>query len=343
MTVATIASATAPHAAALRATALLVATSLLGLLAADAVADPIAPAEHRRGEEQTYLTFPEWFLVFSPHEYAEYVAQEQPSSFPFWGHIRQFWQSYGDVSAATRERKYPPNPGYHVMVMVIGVSTTVEYGVRWAYETIVGRVSELAAGGRRTAEDDYGAQVAADYVRFIRERPWYEYDFWSKLQGLWTGVPATGPGFLRKWERRYALTSEYLVKAGYGWLIGKATKAGYTRPIFTTTVAVEGDSNLRMLPRYEAFMPAARALAHEAAEITFVEIAGNGRPADILVSVLVAQDWQAPAGTRVLFAQPIITRPGRQRVALVMRVDQLAAMLRELDRGNVAVEHIFDY
>jgi hypothetical protein len=28
---------------------------------------------------------------------------------------------------------------------------------------------------------------------------------------------------LRKWERKYALSTEYLVKAGYGWLIAKAS------------------------------------------------------------------------------------------------------------------------
>ena len=29
------------------------------------------PEAHRRTEDQTYLTFPEWFLVFSPAEYAD--------------------------------------------------------------------------------------------------------------------------------------------------------------------------------------------------------------------------------------------------------------------------------
>jgi hypothetical protein len=89
--------------------------------------EPITPALHRRGGEQTFLTFPEWFLVHSPAEYAVFVRTQPPSEFPFWGHIRQFWESYRAVARATQQGGYPLNFGYHVMIMVIGVSTTGEY------------------------------------------------------------------------------------------------------------------------------------------------------------------------------------------------------------------------
>ena len=67
------------------------------------------------------------------------------------------------------------------MVMVIGVSTSVEYVIRAAYETLVGRLSELASPRGLTEEDRYGARVAQDYVDFIRDSPWYEYDFAARL------------------------------------------------------------------------------------------------------------------------------------------------------------------
>src|SRR4051812_39894339 len=115
----------------MRAAALVAALSLIS----PALAEVAAPAEHRRGPEQTYLTYPEWFLVHSPAEYAAYVRDHSPTRFPFVGHIRQFWGSYRAVTHATRD--YPFNFGYHVMVSVIGLSTTVEYGIRSAYETLV--------------------------------------------------------------------------------------------------------------------------------------------------------------------------------------------------------------
>src|SRR5256885_13642465 len=71
-------------------------------VAATDAAPSVTPAEHRRGEEQTFLTYPEWFLVHSPAEYATYVRDHTPSDFPFWGHIGQLWHSYGAVTRATR-------------------------------------------------------------------------------------------------------------------------------------------------------------------------------------------------------------------------------------------------
>ena len=110
--------------------------------AGHAVATPV----DRRGEEQTFLTFPEWFLVFSPAEYAEFVRTHTPDEFCFWGHIGQLWSSYGQVIHQTRARGEPTNWGYHVMIMVIGVSTTAEYAIRSAYEQLIGRISALAGG-----------------------------------------------------------------------------------------------------------------------------------------------------------------------------------------------------
>ena len=112
-------------------------------LATGASGQPVTPVEQRRNEEQTYLTFPEWYLVYSPVEYAAFVKHSPPSAFPFFGHLRQFWSSYRYVYRATRDR--PLNTEYHVMIMVIGVSTTVEYALRSAYENVFGRLSELTA------------------------------------------------------------------------------------------------------------------------------------------------------------------------------------------------------
>jgi len=303
----------------------------------------LTPDEHKRPAVNTYLTFPEWFLVFSPAEYADYVQHNYPSNFPFVGHIHQFWQSYSAVSRATISGHMEFNGGYHVMIMVIGVSTTVEYGIRSAYETIVGRLSELTSSAP-TAEDQFGARVAQDYVDFIRVRPWYEFDFCSRLKGLWNDVPVHGDNQIRKWERRYALTTEYLVKAGYGWLIGIGTHASYELPISETAVVVHhggGNRELKMLPRYEAFTPAAMALAIQGND--FVEIAGNEADKDILISVITDYSWSVPPDAHLLFKQPVITKPGQQRQVVTVPVRSLASLLLTLDQSHIHIEHVFDY
>ena len=93
----------------------------------------IAPAEHRRGAEQTFLTYPEWFLVHSPAEYAAYVRDHTPTLFPFFGHIRQFWQGYGAVYSATR-KDYPFNFGQQP-----GITTGVlsSDSTNWSVQTYV--------------------------------------------------------------------------------------------------------------------------------------------------------------------------------------------------------------
>ena len=320
---------------------------LLGI--ASARAESVTPPEYRRNVEQTFLTFPEWFLVHSPAEYAAYVKEHTPSDFPFIAHVRQFWSSYGRVNEAIRE--YPFNFGYHVMIVVIGVSTTVEYGIRSAYETLIGRVSELAARHGLTPEDRFGAQVAQEYVDFIRVLPWYEFDFTGRLAKLWRDTPAWGPDPLRKWERRYALTTEYAIKAVYGYLIKVGTKASYGDELLVTAVVVDKlpkgiqkdlpelkildeKQNLVLVPRYDAFMRQASTLAKRGAR--FREIAGND--SIILVSVLSRNDFDKP-----LFEQPILTQPGWKRIALVVPVGELAAFLNGLDARGALLEHVYDY
>jgi len=309
----------------------------------------VAPPEHRRGPEQTFLTYPEWFLVHSPAEYAEYVKDHTATQFPFIGHTWQFWQGYAAVTRAAKE--YPFNFGYHVMVMVIGTSTSVEYLIRAAYETLIGRLTDLTAGAGLSEEDRYGARVAQDYVDFIRDTPWYEYDFAAKLRGLWRETSLWGPAPLRKWERKYALTTEYAIKGAYAWLIKKATKAAYEEPLPVTAVVIDRlpagiekdlpelkvvTSTLVLVPRYDKFMYYAAGLAAKGAN--FEEIAGNRTP--ILVSALVPETWQAE-GT--LLEQPILTRPHTKRVLLQVPVASLAPLLKRLAADGARLEHVYDY
>lgn len=336
-----------------------IALGFFALTAWSQDAAPLTPAEHVRGVEQTFLTYPEWFLVFSPAEYAAFVTRSTPDRFPFFGHIGQFWGGYAAVSRESRARGQDLNPGYHLMVMVIGLSTTVEYAIRSGYERLVGRVSAATANGL-TAEDRLGARVAQDYVDFIRVLPWYEYDFTRQLKALWADVPWTGPHPVRKWERRFALSTEYGIKAIYGQFIKFATGSIYDKPLLVTAAVVQpapqadagrlpelkvlkalpDGAALVTVPRYEAFMNYAKALAAQG--VDFREIAGNRTV--ILVSLIGPSDWHPHAGIeKELIEQPILTLPGRKRIVATSRIPQLGAALREWARDGVQVEHVFDY
>jgi hypothetical protein len=322
-------------------------------------ATALTAVEDRRTPDQTFLTFPEWYLVHSPAEYARYLSRSEPASaFPLFAHIGQFWQGYAGVNREAS--RYPFNAGYHLMVMVIGSSTTVEYALKGVYEHTVGRLAEATVtGDAPIPEERLHADYAQAYVDFIRLEPWYKFDFVAPLRRLWSELPLSGANLIRRWERRFVLTTELLVKEGYARLIKLGTQSVYDAPKPTTavvldkapepdatypdfrTVAGTGADVIATVPRYAPFTAYSRWLAAQGVE--FREIAGND--GEILVSVLVPSGWMTSAPARTLFEQPILTKPGHKRVVLAVRVPQLSALLRSFGekRGGVVVEHIYDF
>jgi hypothetical protein len=233
----------------------------------------------------------------------------------------------------------------------------VEYALRSAYELLVGRLGERLAE-QSTAEDRYAAKAAKEYVDFIRVRPWYEFDFAARLRGLWTETGYAGPGQLRKWERKFALSTEYGIKMLYGKLIRLGTQSVYEAALPVTAVVTRpapvADPRLPQLkllqtlpdgralvtvPRYEAFTVYARALA--AKGLNFEEIAGHR--SFILVSLHTRRGWTPPPEVTPLFVQPLLTRPADQRAALLVPVGRLAEQLRQWQAAGLQVEHVFDY
>jgi hypothetical protein len=298
--------------------------------------NPITPAKDVRPADQTFLTFPEWYLVFSPEEQANYFKKKTSTSFPFMSHVRQIWESYRIVNNQIKDN-FPRNDGYHFMIWVIGSSASVEYSIKALYETTIGRLTdthEVVAD-----EDKFNAKFNQDYVDFIKDRPWYEFDFKSRLGSLWTETPILGSSIMRKLERRYILTSELLVKYAYGKLIGLGTKQVYDEALPTTAVVLD-DSTVISLTRYDKFNQEITDLAKKGK--SFKEIAGNNSA--ILLSILLPINYKNTfENSQTVFIQPISSDLTMKRVVLAIPVGQLDKLLRQFDSEKIAIEHIFDY
>jgi hypothetical protein len=298
--------------------------------------NPKTPAGDVRPADQTFLTFPEWFLVFSPEEQANYFKHHTSTSFPFTSHTAQIWDSYSTVHDQIKDN-FPTNTGYHFMIWVIGTSATVEYEIKDWYETVIGRITDT--GVPITEEDKFNAKFTQDYVDFIKDHPWYEFDFKSRLKGLWTNTSFFGDNFLRKIERKYILTSELMVKWVYGKLIGMGTAQVYDAALPTTAVILDNDS-LVFLPRYDKFANAALGIANKGRG--FKEIAGN--TSAILVTILVKADHKADfENAKTIFIQPVSSDPRTKRIALTVPVNQLAPLLLQFNKERLRVEHVFDF
>lgn len=298
--------------------------------------NPITAKTDVRPADQTFLTFPEWYLVFSPEEQASYFKHTTATTFPYMSHTRQIWESYHIVNNQIKGN-FPENPGYHFMIWVIGSSASIEYSIKSWYEVLVGRITDTEQV--ISAEDQFNAEYTQDYVTFIKDRPWYEFNFKNQLNKLWTDTPYYGDHFFRKMERRYILTSELLVKWSYGKLIGLGTQQVYEEALPTTTV-ITTDGKIHNLPRYDKFSPAVMQLAKEGK--AFKEIAGNNSA--ILLSILIPNSSEAKFdNAQVIFTQPITSQPNIKRIALAVPVTQLNSLLLQLDSKKIIVEHVFDF
>ncbi len=316
---------------------------------------------YRRDEGQTFLTHPEWYIVYSSEEYAAYVERRVPTEFPYVKSIGQYWVNYREALALTRNR-YPFNWGYQVMLWVIGTSYSVELTIKALYENTIGRLSGWTAGHALSDEDHYAYAVAADYGRFIHLRPWYEYRFFSKLQGLWRDVPPWGDHLIRKWERKLMLSLEYAVKAVYAGLIEAATRVAYTPEDDRMQLVVAGWSDtlarrdprlsfvarldsvhaLVATPRYDGFRDVLQELARSATSLRIKEIAGNRT---IFLTGVAPAGWRYAGSTgEVVYALPLPTDSSRKRFGLSASVRRLLPLLAELGSdGRVAIDHVYDY
>jgi hypothetical protein len=314
--------------------------------------------DYARPEDDAYFGFPEWYIVWSYQEKADFQEGQLPSRFPYFAAVRQYWRSYCCVSRLTRG-KYKFDAGEQISLVVIGTSFSAEYILKGVYENTIGRLSEWSGRHEMTDEDRYAYKVAREYADFVHVRPFYEFHFARHVKGLWANSSIWGPHLLRKWERKAFLSLDFAVEGMYCWVIEKGTHVTYghepdqtyawlenvddaalsTSPRVKVVKQVGTQSYILSIPRYQEFTAVASTLAQRGAR--FVEIAGNSQ---ITLSVLAPEQWRyAGSDALQLFSLPALTHPGRQRVVLTCSVMALSQVLNGLPSSGADVEHIYDY
>jgi hypothetical protein len=316
------------------------------------------PSQWKRPEADSFLTYPEWYIVHTSQDYARYLVDRSASGFRYFASAFGFWTSYCEMNRHVTSR-YPFSRDAHITDYVIGVSHSAEFILRGIYENTIGRLSELFANGAPTAEERYAQIYWADYGNFLKTTPWYDYPYVDRQRDLWNKVNSDGPGQFRKWERRLALSTEFAAKGVYAKMIGGGTKAAFA-PVVPTTLAVvermppsipgtfrnvkilaqSGDLSLVSFPRYAPFTDIALRMA-ESSGARFVEIAGNR---SVLVTVASPREVRTQIrGAREIFRTDMLAGNGGSRVGIAVPVDGLLDLVRELKQQGQWVEHIYDY
>jgi hypothetical protein len=309
-------------------------------------------AFHRR-EANTFLTYPEWHIVYAYDGLAQTLKTGDEYAFDYISSIKGFWTSacaltkiadaHGGADSSTR-----------MTIHTIGVSFTLEMALKAAYEETIGRLTAVLRGEKKTPQDQVAAGMAIDYAAFLRQTPWYKYPFDSQMRKL-EEAPETDP--VRGRERRFALGAEWWAKTLYAGMIADAV-AGTTgaaqleiRSVVSglTPNGLESIPGVKVIgessgdveietPRYDLFTRILVEIARKGGAIR--EIAGNN---DIMVSVTEKPD------------QPLTGLPGTvidrvrrdgfdgSRLLIALRVNELATLLRNVPLADPGVEHVFDY
>jgi len=305
-----------------------------------------------RAEARTWLTYPEWHIVYSAEEFGRHLQSKPPSSYHYMRDIGGFWRSLCAMNEAAAGRA---DTDAKAMLYTIGISFSAELLFKAAYENTIGRTFEWI-GGYRSADDRYAAKVQQSYGAFMHETPWYEFPFGKALVGLWgTSEPKAKA---RHWERRFALSGEYGVKTGYAKLIGWASGASLGRDERKLRFLVQGngrtiagtDPRLRIVghldngfaiieaPRYAQFTDLLLKLSHTNARL--VEISGND---DVFLTAWAPPGDVADGLGKELFAIPLDEPRGWRRIGLSTKVPNLLPAIRAMQGHGGRIEHVYDY
>ena len=307
----------------------------------------------QRAEANTYLTYPEWHIVYAYEGLARVLETGDEHAFGYASSVKGFWTSF---CALNREagRHGGADFATRSTIHVIGVSFTLEMAMKALYEETLGHVFALLRGPVKTPQDRYAAAMAADYAAFLQQVPWYKYDFGAAVSKLWA-EPMTAP--LRGWERRLALGGEWKAKAVYARGIAAAVQASGEAKLSIRSVVTGLDPavlsaipEVRIVatlpqgivietPRYRKFTHIIEAVI--AAGGSFVDIAGND---EIMLSATGSHDPASQDLTR----GRVLSRIGRdgydgERMLVGTRLEDLGPTVRELADHGLALEHIYDY
>ena len=313
----------------------------------------VTEKEFTRGEANSYLTYPEWHIVYAYEGLANVLQTEDEYQFDYTSSVFGFWRSYCSLNQKANQHG-GGEFGTRLVIYTIGASFTLEMALKALYEETVGRVFAYVRGDEKSPQDKYAAEMASDYATFLQQTPWYEYDFEDASARLWQQPLAD---FSRGWERRLALGLEFKAKSAYaGFIKSNAGLAGVTQLRLRSVIKnlspdildeIDGVEVIAIDPSYIIIeTPRYRKLTRILIEITkrgaeIVEIAGND---DIMFSAIhtgTTKPFELQNG-EVL---SIIERDGfdSRRVLIAVKLSNLDEAIKESLAKGGEIEHIYDY
>src|SRR5215217_7180497 len=96
---------------------------------------------YRRKQNNTFFTFPEWYIVYSFEDFGRFLDRSSESHFNYLGHIFGVWRSFCTINQ-TVPRSGESLTEVKTMIYIIGISYSAEYAIKGLYENTIGRAFE---------------------------------------------------------------------------------------------------------------------------------------------------------------------------------------------------------
>jgi hypothetical protein len=315
---------------------------------------------YARPQGDSFLTFPEWYIVHAYNDLAGVTARSSESDFDYLASIKGFWTSLCEATLQA-SASGPASADQKATNYIIGFSFTAEMGLMGTYERTIGALTEWTTGRRKTAEDEFNLTLLKDYGAFLYQTPWFRFPFGAKLRQFWREVPFVPS--IRAIERRGSLSLQYAARYAYAALIRFV--AGYDPADLTIRSVVGGlaPSNLEAMrgvkvirevndasgvrgvlvdtARYAAFDAFVKELGLHA-NASLLEVAGNHH---ILVTIVAPEGDVKLAATdgAAIFRLPIQALPGWRRIGIDTPVRSLVQSVKGFETAGYKFEHAYDY
>jgi hypothetical protein len=321
----------------------------------------IADDGYARAQGDSFLTFPEWYIVHAYTDLAGVTAKTSESDFHYLTSVKGFWTS---LCGATKQasRSGPASADQKATNYIIGFSFTAEMGLMGAYERSIGALSEWTASRRKTAEDAFNAALLKEYAAFLYQTPWYQFPFGAKLKQFWRETPFVAS--IRSVERRGSLSLQYGARWAYAALmrfiagydpadltirsvVGGMTPSDLAAMHGVKVIREVGEANgargvLVETARYAEFDAFVRELGqHPGASL--LEVSGNHR---ILVTIVAPESVDATLAAAdgvVIFLLPVQSLPGLRRIGIDTPIRSLVQDVKGFETAGYKFEHAYDY
>ena len=195
------------------------------------------PNEHQRSDTGTYLNLSTWCIFFIKEEFLRFLNENNTKQFPYWENIKLYWFYYYLSYKLTKGKNI--NIFSHFKMALNTLIFTVEYFLKLAYDYCVYFLRKPAL---KSAKENLVDTINQEYLNFIKNSPWYEFDFLSRLIAYYKYNPLREKGTkinFTEVEKTFFLNLSFLFKQLIAASIKLVNSINYNQTNKTTVIELD--------------------------------------------------------------------------------------------------------